>query len=120
MCSGSRCEHQLIQPCDLPAGDPLTLEHCPELRRLEFLTILPKEVESAVVSSITSINLTIAFLPDASHVLLHYLGHWEYLDNIACGQAVHVGVRTHLGTPVLVQVHNSRSRPIFQGLLANV
>ena len=70
--------------------DPVvTLEHCPELRRLEIFENFPKERESTLISSVTSINLrTIAFLVDAngnymrSHVLA---GDFLYLDDAVCG-----------------------------------
>lgn len=70
-------------------GDPLTLKDCPELSCLEIFTIVPRQAEHTVISSITSINLrTITFLLDTQAFPLHDLvdrsHHWNTLDNILC------------------------------------
>ena len=66
---------------------PLTLEHCPELCRLEIFNISPKERERAIISSVTSINLrTIAFLGNGQGSyrtadILEVPSYWEPLDD---------------------------------------
>ena len=70
--------------------DPLTLEHCPELCRLEILKNFLKERPRAVISSLTSINLrTIAFLvdPEGNYFKSYFLAqpdYWENLENTVC------------------------------------
>ena len=70
-------------------GDPPTLSHCPELRRLEIYTTVPEETERIVISSVISTNLrTIAFLPSpqgfTSYTLVSQPHYWEPLDDVAC------------------------------------
>jgi len=78
-----------MPPSDSPVEDPLTLVHCPALRRLEFLIAYPAKTQRAVISSVTSANFrTVLFLPDPKSDGLDVLGSHgvrRCLDNLMCG-----------------------------------